>query len=120
MLWNMKIDKFEDILSWQKARVLSKGIYFSLKNCRDYSFKDQIQRSCISVLNNIAEGFERRGDNEFRYFLSIAKGSIGETRSMLIMAIDLGYIDEINGNDYVQLSREIAELIAALIKSLTK
>jgi four helix bundle protein len=116
---DMRIERFEDILSWQKARKLTMGVYASLKDCRDFSFRDQIQRACISVLNNISEGFERRGDKQFKYFLSIAKGSFGEVRSMLIISIDLGYINENDGKEFVKLSKEIAELIAALIKSLT-
>lgn len=69
----MKIDKFEDIIAWQKAGVLTMEIFNMFRNNRDYSFKDQIQRAVISIMNNIAEGFERRTDKEFRNFLYIAK-----------------------------------------------
>jgi len=69
----VKIDKFEDIIAWQKAGVLTMEIFNMFRNNRDYSFKDQIQRAVISIMNNIAEGFERRTDKEFRNFLYIAK-----------------------------------------------
>ena len=63
----MKIEKFEDIIGWQKAKNLTLDIYKQFKNCRDFSFKDQMQRATISIMNNIAEGFERRGDKELNY-----------------------------------------------------
>ena len=68
----MKINYFEEILSWKKAKELTIIIYKCLKNSRDYSFKDQMQRAVVSIMNNIAEGFERRGDKEFKNFLFIA------------------------------------------------
>src|SRR3989344_2104647 len=90
----MKIGKFEDILSWQKSQELATLIYKLLKDNRDFSFRDQIQRAVISISNNIAEGFERRSNNEFRQFLFIAKGSCGEVRSMAHAALSLSYISE--------------------------
>lgn len=64
-----KITNFEDILVWQRARVLVKNIYKTFNNCNDYSFRDQIRRAVLSIMNNIAEGYERRGNKEFRHFL---------------------------------------------------
>jgi four helix bundle protein len=61
----MKIDKFEEIIAWQKARELTLSCYRCFSSCKDYSFRDQIQRACVSIMNNIAEGFERRGNKEF-------------------------------------------------------
>ena len=61
----MKIEKFEDIIAWQKSDRLTRNIYLHFSNCRDYSFRDQIQRASISIMNNIAEGFERRTNKEF-------------------------------------------------------
>ena len=69
----MKISRFEDILAWQKAKTLTKEIYLKFSDSKDYSFKDQIQRASSSIMNNIAEGFERKSNNEFKYFLFIAK-----------------------------------------------
>ena len=90
----MNIEKFEDILSWQKAKLLTLCIYKSFKTCKDFGFRDQIQRATVSIMNNIAEGFERKGDKEFKRFLFIAKGSCGEVRSMVYLAHDLGYISK--------------------------
>jgi four helix bundle protein len=69
----MKIDQFEDIIAWQKSRDLTVTLYRIFKNNRDFVFKDQIQRASISIMNNIAEGFERVSDASFRRFLFIAK-----------------------------------------------
>ena len=87
------IQKFEDLIWWQKARELTKEIYKSLKDCRDFGFKDQIQRACVSVMSNIAEGFERGTTAEFINYLYIAKGSAGEVRSQLYTALDAGYLN---------------------------
>jgi four helix bundle protein len=90
-----KIERFEDIVAWQKARVLTKDIYTVSKAgefSRDFGLRDQIQRASVSTMSNIAEGFERGGDNEFIQFLSHAKGSCGEVRSQLYVALDQGYI----------------------------
>jgi four helix bundle protein len=78
----MKIERFEDIIAWQKAKELSLEIYFVFKICKDFSFRDQIQRAAVSIMNNIAEGYERSSNKEFRNFLFIAKGSCGEVRSI--------------------------------------
>ena len=114
----MKIEKLEDIIIWQESRKFVSDIYGTFRNCRDFAFRDQIQRATISVMNNIAEGFERRGDKEFKRFLVIAKGSCGEVRSMLYAALDLKYINE---NDFDKLfekadciSRKTASLISKL------
>ncbi len=84
----MQFTRFEDIIAWEKAKELTNNIYKIFKNNRNYSFKDQIQRATISIMNNISEGYERMNNKEFRNFLSIAKGSVGEVRSMLYIARD--------------------------------
>ncbi len=114
----MSIEKFEEIISWQKAKELSVIIYSLLKDNRDYGFKDQIQRASISIGNNIAEGFERRSNKEFKQFLYIAKGSCGEVRSMLYIAIELKYISKREFDQISNLSLEISKLISGLIKKL--
>lgn len=116
----MRIEKFEDILSWQKAKELTLFIYNLFEGVKDYSFKDQIQRASISVMNNIAEGFEKGTKKEFVRFLYIARGSCGEIRSMLYLAKDLNYI---NKDDYDLLNNnciEISKLIFGLIKKVIK
>ena len=73
----MKFERFEDILAWQKARVIVNKVYAATANTKDWGFNDQIQRASLSIMNNIAEGYERRSNNEFRNFLYISKGSCG-------------------------------------------
>jgi four helix bundle protein len=114
----MAIEKFEDILSWQKAKDLSVFIYAIFKNNHDFGFRDQIQRASVSVSNNISEGFERKSNKEFRQFLYIAKGSCGEVRSMLYIALELKYISKEEFNQMLNTSSEISRLLTGLIKKL--
>lgn len=109
---------FEDLLVWQKAKEQVVSIYKIFRTSKDFSFRDQIQRAAISVMNNIAEGFERKSNNEFKYFLNISKGSNGELRSMLYAALDLQYIDEQNYEILTSNSKEISKMLFGLIKSL--
>lgn len=114
----MRAEKFEDLIVWQKSRKHTMDVYRIFEKCRDFSFKDQIQRASISIMNNIAEGFERKTNKEFIQFLYIAKGSAGEVRSMLYIAEERNYIcEEEKGRIYSELI-EISRLLAGLIKSL--
>jgi len=90
----MKIEKFENIISWQKAEILTTEIYKEFNNCKNFGFRDQNQRASVSIMNNIAEGFERHGNKEFKHFLFIAKGSCGEVRSMLYLTNKLDYLSK--------------------------
>ena len=117
------INRFEDLQIWQEARRLAKEIHLiavetDLKS--DFRFKEQIKSSSGSVMDNIAEGFERDGNIEFRQFLSIAKGSAGETRSQLYRILDFGYINEskfeLLKKDYENLSGKIKNFITYLNK----
>jgi len=114
----MIIKKFEDIIAWQKAKELVRGIYAIFKLNNDRGFKDQIQRAGVSVMNNIAEGFERKGDKEFKHFLFIAKGSCAEVRSMLYLALELKYINSNQYNKLNDLSVEVSKLLSGFIKIL--
>lgn len=114
----MNIEKFEDIIAWQKAGTLTQTVYKLFKGNRDFSFVDQICRAALSIMNNIAEGFERKSNKEFVRFLYIAKGSCGEVRSMLYIAFKLGYINQKDFNILYSLSVEISKIISGLIKSL--
>lgn len=114
----MKIDQFEDIVAWQKSKSLSIKIYTIFKNLKDFGFKDQICRASVSVMNNIAEGFERKSDTEFTHFLFIAKSSCGEVRSMIHLAFELGYLSREDYQYLLNLSSEISKIISGLIKSL--
>ncbi len=114
----MNINRFEDIIAWQKAKELTLFIYKAYKYSRDFSFRDQIQRASVSIMNNIAEGFERKGDREFQRFLYIAKGSAGEVRSMLLLADELHYISK---EDFINLSglaEEISKMLSGFIKRI--
>ena len=82
------IKNFEDLAIWKMSRELVNYIYTDLKQCRDYAFRDQLTRAGISIMNNIAEGFCRNSDAEFRHFLNISKGSGGEVKSMYYIAED--------------------------------
>jgi four helix bundle protein len=105
-------EKFEDLDIWKEARRLNQLIYSSLEECRDYSFKDQIRRAALSVMNNISEGFERRTAKDFAHFLDLAKESTGEVRSMAYAAEDIRILrndiaSELRA-DYEILSKRIA------------
>jgi len=114
----MKTERFEDIISWQKSKELSVSIYKIFKSDTDFGFRNQIEKASVSVMNNIAEGFERQTNNEFRQFLYIAKGSCGEVRSMLFLAKDLDKINNENFKKLYSLAIEISKLLSGLIKSL--
>ena len=114
----MKIEKFEDIISWRKAESLVLEIYKEFKGCRDFGFKDQIQRASVSIMNNIAEGFERKSNKEFKYFLFVAKGSCAEVRSMLHLSLQFNYINNIKYKELNNISTEISKLLSGLIKTL--
>ena len=81
----------ENMRIWQEARVFTNDIYKMMSSCRDYGFRDQIQRASVSIMNNIAEGFESGSDAKFISFLNIAKGSCSEVKSMLYLCEDLNY-----------------------------
>jgi four helix bundle protein len=117
------ITKFEDLEIWQEARKLAKEIYLISKETdlkTDFRFKEQIKASSGSVMDNIAEGFERDGNLEFRQFLSIAKGSAGESRSQIYRLYDYEYISEEKfldlKNKYENLSGKIKNFITYLNK----
>jgi four helix bundle protein len=117
------ITKFEDLEIWQEARKLAKEVFILSKETdlkTDFRFKEQIKASSGSVMDNIAEGFERDGNLEFRQFLSIAKGSAGETRSQIYRLYDCEYISEEQFKDlkdkYENLSGKIKNFITYLNK----
>lgn len=107
---------FEDLNIWKESMRQSVDIYRLLKDCKDYGFKDQIQRASVSVPSNIAEGFERQTDKEFAQYLFIAKGSNGEVRTQLYLAIELEYIEKQAGRDLIEKAKKISSMIQNLIK----
>lgn len=112
------IEKFEDIIAWQKARQMTLEIYRLFRDSKNFSFRDQLQRAAVSVMNNIAEGFERKGDKEFKHFLYISKGSCGEVRSMIYLALDLNYISKEDFDYLYGFSLEISKILSGFIKKL--
>jgi four helix bundle protein len=116
----MTAKRFEDLRIWQDARIQANANYDAFgpdsRAARDFGFKDQIQRCGVSVMNNIAEGFERRSDADFARFLDIAKGSNGEVRSMLYLAEDRRYL----ALDEAEAMRAFSERLSAAIESLSK
>lgn len=117
----MAVMRFEDLYAWQSARVLLKSVFEQTRRppmSTNRSFCDQIQRAAVSTMSNIAEGFERSSQAEFRRYLGIAKGSNGEVRSLNYAAWDLGYIDEDCRLSLTNTSEETSRLIAGLQRSI--
>ena len=117
------IGRFEDIIAWQKARLLTARIYRVTsvgKFAGDYGLRDQIRRASVSAMSNIAEGYERGTPNEFHHFLVIAKGSCAEVRSLLCVALDAGYIDKTEFRSLYAQSEEVGRIIGGLRSSVMK
>jgi four helix bundle protein len=114
----MKIRTFEDLFVWQKAIVHTIEIYKRFQLVSDFGFKNQIQRASISISNNIAEGFERGSDRDFRRFLFIAQGSCSEVKSMLYIALKLHYISKDEFSAIYDQLNEIGKMLFGLIKTL--
>jgi len=113
--------KVEEIGAWKRARELTKKVYASTQENpfnRDFALRDQIRRASISIASNIAEGFDRDGTGEFLQFLSIAKGSVGEVKTQLYLASDLGYLDQRTFNDLFGHALEVGRMIAGLMDYL--
>jgi four helix bundle protein len=116
----MTVQKFEDIKAWQKAREMTLCIYLTFKNNKDFRFRDQIQSASVSIMNNIAEGFERRSRKDFSHFLYIAKASCAEVKSMLYLSIDLKYVSKEEFDKISSLSIEISKMLSSFIKALAR
>jgi len=113
--------KFEDIEAWQKSRELSRAIYEIIKSTdlvRDFELNNQMKRSSGSIMDNIAEGFERGGNKEFIYFLGIAKGSCAELRSQLYRCIDQHYIVGERYDELHDLTLHISKMLSGIISHL--
>jgi four helix bundle protein len=113
-----KIESFEELFVWKESRDLVRLIYKMFEKTRDFSFRDQIQRASVSIMNNISEGFERGSNAEFIRFLYIAKASAGEVRSMIYIANDLGYVDSETTNSLLMKTRKLSGSISNFIKYL--
>ena len=114
----MGVQKFEELIVWQKAQDYSVFIYDNFKNNRDFSFCDQIKRASVSISNNIAEGFDRRTNPDFKRFLYFATASTSEVRSMLYLSIRLNFLEKNLEEKLISNSNEISRMLFGLIKSL--
>lgn len=114
----MVIKKFEDIIAWKKSIDLGISIYNLFGKSKDYGFKDQICRATVSISNNIAEGFDRGSNKEFKRFLYYSLGSSSEVKSMLYLAEGLNYISAKDSTELKFQCTEIAKITTGLIKSL--
>jgi len=118
-----KVERFEDLIAWQKARELTKMIYCVSREgafSKDFGLSNQIQRAAVSVMSNIAEGFERGGRNEFHQFLSVAKASCAELRSQLYVALDNGYISRGSFDELMPLAVEVSKIVGGLRAAVDK
>ena len=119
----MFVKNFEDLEIWKEARRLTQGIYQLTKDSKfskDFGLRDQIQRAAISIMSNIAEGFERGGNQEFIQFLYVAKGSCGEVRSQLYVALDQKYVDQRVADNLLMILKRLSVMIKHLIDHLKR
>ena len=118
-----KVEQFEDLVAWQKARELTKQIY-SLTNqgpfSKDFGLREQIRRASVSIMSNLAEGFGRGGRSEFHQFVVIAKGSCAEVRSQLYVALDVGYITQEQFDRLYSRAIEVSKILGGLRSSLQR
>ena len=117
------IKTIEDLRVWQQARVINKEIYKFTRRPdfeKDYRFVQQIRAAAGSIMDNIAEGFERDGNKEFLQFLSIAKGSCGEVRSQLYRAYDIGYIEQETFDSLIKQTKKLSSSIYFFMQSIRK
>lgn len=113
----MKIERFEDFIAWQKARQLTREVYLATRQgpfARDFGLSGQIQRAAVSIMANIAEGFERGRRTEFHQFLSTAKASCAEVRSHLYVASDIGYVDQNAFQKLLSQAEEVSRVLGGL------
>ena len=118
-----KIESFEDLLVWQKGMNLVKRVYLitsDSKFSKDFTLRDQLRRAVLSIPSNIAEGFERASRKEYLNFLNIAKGSAGEVRSLLRMALEIGYLEKPQYYELQEMILELSRYLSNQIKSLKK
>ena len=116
-----KAQQFEDLLAWQKARALTSQIHQLVHRSglnHDFGLRNQMQRAAVSIMSNIAEGFERGSKREFGRFLLIAKGSCGELRSQLYVALDAEYVTQAQFESLTSQSAKVSRMLSGLHKSI--
>lgn len=119
----MRVKKFEDLVAWQRAREMTRLIYQMTRKekfSKDFGLREQVQRSSVSIMSNLAEGFERGSSSEFHQFIVIAKASCAELRSQLYVALDAGYISEEEFQQASGLAVEVSRIIGGLKVAVKK
>ena len=119
----MAVKQFEDLEVWKEARRLTQAIYrltTTEKFSKDFGLRDQIRRATVSIMSNIADGFERDGNQKFVQFLYIAKGSCGEIRSPLYVALDQDYVDQKTADNLFIILKRLSVMIKQLIDHLKR
>ena len=119
----VKVQRFEDLIAWQKARDLTKQIYLATRSVdfsKDFGLAGQIQRAAVSVMSNLAEGFERGSAADFHRFITIAKASCAEVRSQLYVALDIGYLSKNEFDKLTTLAEEVSKILGGLKTSVAK
>jgi len=117
------IQKYEDLVAWQKSRVLTRDIYVVTRQQpfdRDFGLRDQVRRTAVSIMANIAEGFERRSQADFAHFLLVAKASCAEVGSHLYVALDVGYLAQMQFDELKAQVDEIGRIIGGLHSSVMR
>jgi four helix bundle protein len=114
----MAYQSFEDLEVWQRGCRLTVDIFKAFSSCKNFSFKDQIQRAALSIPSNIAEGSERGSGKDFAHFLNIAKGSCGELRTQLYIARKLEFLTKPTFNGLVKESKELSAMLEGLRRSM--
>ena len=117
------VKDFEDLIAWQKARVLTKNIYEATQKerfGRDFGLASQIQRASVSIMANIAEGFARKNPNEFYHFVSIAKSSASEVRSHLYVGLDTRYLMDLEFKQLIEQTKEVERVVGGLLTSIDR
>jgi four helix bundle protein len=118
-----KIERFEDIQAWQKARILVKEVYSASNSGRfakDFGLRDQIRRAAVSIMLNIAEGFARKTSKEFIQYLVIAHGSAAEVQAALYVALDQEYLSKAEFNKLYEMTSDVSKMILGFINYLRK
>ncbi|MCL6267576.1 four helix bundle protein [Flagellimonas myxillae] len=114
----MTVQRFEDLKVWQKSQDLAIKVYKAFSKIKDLGFKSQITKASISISNNIAEGFDRSSNADFKRFLYFALGSNSEVRSMLYLSRRLEYTDKDESNELIKVTNEVSKMLYAFIKSM--
>ena len=118
-----KVERFEDLFAWQKAKALAKEIYSVTKEAQfktDFALANQVQRAAVSVMSNVAEGFERGSRADFHRFVVMAKASCAELRSQLILAYEIGYLSQEAFDRLILQAEEVSKILGGLKASLAK